>query len=135
MNHIALTGRLVRDPEIRHSKAGKIVYTFSLAVRRAMYLPDEQNTDFFECVSFGTTAEKLSKCDLKKGMLMLVEGEIRIESYTNRNGEKRNSTKAIVTKFELLDYKRPSVPQIPAESQTDDGVIPDYDDEDEVPFV
>ena len=105
MNKVILTGRLVREPEVRFSAAGKIVYIFALAVQRATQVKDQPTADFLDCVAFGTTGEQMQKCDLHKGMKLLVDGELRIESYTDKSGNKRLATKVVVYRFEMLETK------------------------------
>ena len=136
MNKIFLSGRLTRDPEIRRSEAGKTVFLFSLAVTRAMYMPDKQNTDFFDCVAFGLTAEQMQKTDLHKGSKILVEGETRIESYTNRNGEKKIKTQVAVFRYELLDSRKNPAQIVKETAQSfDDLGLADDDDDIDVPFL
>lgn len=41
MNKIILLGRLVKDPELRHTENGEKIYTkFTIAVQRNFRLPD-----------------------------------------------------------------------------------------------
>ena len=58
MNNVILSGRLTRDPEVRHSQNGneeKIVARYTLAVDR-IYSKENQ-ADFINCVEFGKLAE------------------------------------------------------------------------------
>lgn len=45
MNCIILSGRLVKDPEVRYTQSGKIVATFALAVNRP-FAKEEAEANF-----------------------------------------------------------------------------------------
>lgn len=88
MNKAILMGRLTRDPEIRYSNGPEqtAVGRFTLAVdRRGQRQGNQQNADFIPCVAFGKKAEFVEKYT-HKGTKVIVEGEIRTGSYTNREG-------------------------------------------------
>ena len=72
MNKIILMGRLTREPEMFGQKSK--VARFTLAVDRTY---GEDETDFFNCVSFGKQAEFVEKY-LKKGIKVLVTGKIDV---------------------------------------------------------
>lgn len=102
MNEIILSGRLVKDPEVRYTTTQKVVTQFSLAVSREVKSQDV-NADFFNCVAWGKTAELIGNT-LKKGSRILVTGRVQFRSYES-NGEKKYITEVIINKFEYLDKK------------------------------
>ena len=53
INLVVLTGRLVREPELKHSASGTAYCCFTIAVNRAF---DKEKTDFISCTAFGKTA-------------------------------------------------------------------------------
>ena len=81
-NLIVIEGRLTRDPELKATREGKSVCTFSVAVDRDRR---DGETDFFECVAFEKQAETHSKY-LKKGSRVLVQGRMQSRTYESRNG-------------------------------------------------
>lgn len=104
MNEIILSGRLVKDPEVRYTQTQKAVTLFSLAVSREV--KNEQgnyDADFFSCVAWGKTAELMGNT-LKKGARILLSGRVQIRNYES-NGERKYITEVIVNKFEYLDKK------------------------------
>ena len=104
MNEIILSGRLVKDPEVRYTQTQKVVTLFSLAVSREV--KNEQgnyDADFFSCVAWGKTAELMGNT-LKKGARILLSGRVQIRNYES-NGERKYITEVIVNKFEYLDKK------------------------------
>lgn len=94
MNKAILMGRMTRDPEIRYSNGPEqtAVGRFTLAVdRRGQRQGNQQNADFIPCVAFGKKAEFVEKYT-HKGTKVIVEGEIRTGSYTNRNDDQYGMT-------------------------------------------
>lgn len=141
MNNVILSGRLTRDPEVRHSQNGneeKIVARYTLAVDR-IYSKENQ-ADFINCVEFGKLAEFAEKY-FYKGIKLIVRGRIQTGSYTNRDGVKVYTTDIIVVSHEFAESKRSSEQNSNAPVSNDvpavgsDGFmnIPDGLDE-ELPF-
>lgn len=95
MNNVALTGRPTKDPEDFPG-----VTKFTLAVPRRK--PGE--TDFITCVSFGKTAEFVSKY-VKKGTLYAITGHIQTGSY-EKDGRKVYTTVVIIENVEFCERKK-----------------------------
>lgn len=142
MNNVILSGRLTRDPEVRHSQNGneeKVVARYTLAVDR-VYSKENQQADFINCVEFGKLAEFAEKY-FYKGIKLIVRGRIQTGSYTNRDGVKIYTTDIIVESHEFAESKRTSEQNSNAPISNDvpavgsDGFmnIPDGLDE-ELPF-
>ena len=142
MNNVILSGRLTRDPEVRHSQNGnedRIVARYTLAVDR-VYSKENQQADFINCVEFGKLAEFAEKY-FYKGIKLIVRGRIQTGSYTNRDGVKVYTTDIIVESHEFAESKRTSEQNSNAPISNDvpaigsDGFmnIPDGLDE-ELPF-
>lgn len=141
MNNVILSGRLTRDPEVRHSQNGneeKVVARYTLAVDR-IYSKENQ-ADFINCVEFGKLAEFAEKY-FHRGLKLIVRGRIQTGSYTNRDGVKVYTTDIIVESHEFAESKRTSEQNSNAPISNDvpavgsDGFmnIPDGLDE-ELPF-
>ena len=98
MNKVILMGRLTRDPEVRYSQGaqGTAVARYSLAVNRSYKRDGEPDADFINVVAFGNRGEFAGKY-FKKGMMVAVAGELRISSFTDKDGNKRWSTDVVVT--------------------------------------
>ncbi|HEY1243249.1 MAG TPA: single-stranded DNA-binding protein [Hyphomicrobiaceae bacterium] len=109
----AFIGRLGKDPELRHSQAGKPWLPLNIGVGEG------ESVQWITATAFNTKAEELAGT-LKKGMTLYVEGrDLRLDSYTTQAGEQRHGLKAIATKIELLGeigQRRPPKPKAPAES-------------------
>lgn len=104
MNKIILSGRLTGDPEIRNSTNGMVIARYSLAVARAYKREGEPETDFFNVVAFGKTAEFVEKY-LKKGMKILIEGHVQTGSYLNKDNLKVPTFTIIVDSHEFCESK------------------------------
>ena len=98
MNSVKLIGRLARDPEVRYTKTGKAMATFTIAVsRNAMTGPGQEQkefTDFIPVVVWGNVAE-MSGNSLAKGHRVFVEGRLAVRSYEGNDGQKRWVTEVV----------------------------------------
>ena len=106
MNKVQLIGRLTRDPELKYTQSTEpiAVTRFSVAVNRKYKRDGEPDADFFNCITFGKTAEFVSKY-FSKGKMMGVAGSIRNNSWTDNNGQKRISTEILVDEVEFCGGK------------------------------
>ena len=100
MNLVILKGRLSKDPDVRES-----VTRFGIAVQREFKNNEgKYDADFLNCVAFGKTAEFISKY-FQKGSQIIVTGRLQTGSYTNKDGNKINTTDVVVDKCEFCDSK------------------------------
>ena len=111
MNKIVITGRATADLELKQLNSGSSVVEFSVAVKRAFKNANgEYDSDFFNCVAFGKTAEIISRY-VKKGDMIGIDGRLQTRSYTNKEGRKINVTEIIVENFEFLQPKKQEDPK------------------------
>ena len=90
MNNVTISGRLTKDPEVRHNAGTNhktSVAKYTLAVRRPRAKNGQHTADFIRCTAFGPKAD-FAETYLAKGMKIEVSGNIRTGSYTNRQGQK-----------------------------------------------
>lgn len=91
LNSVCLMGRLVADPELRTTPSGVSVCSFRIAVDRNFQTKgQEKQTDFINIVAWRATAEFVSRY-FHKGSMVVIQGSIRTESYTDKEGNKRTS--------------------------------------------
>lgn len=102
MNKVILCGHLTRDVERKQSQSGTAYARVGIAVARP-FKKDE--TDFFNVVAFGKTAEFLGKW-FAKGSKLLLEGRIQSSSYENKEGVKVNAVDVVAEQIEFADSKR-----------------------------
>ena len=97
MNSVQILGNLARDPELRFTKTGRAVATFTVAATNT-YIDSATNetkeqTAFINCVAWGKTGEAVGNC--KKGERLLVNGRIQTRSYDTQDGQKRYVTEVV----------------------------------------
>lgn len=100
MNRVIFIGRVTKDPVIKANENTPIA-NFSLAIDRHNKQGEESQTDFPRITLFGKNAEHAQQY-VKKGQLVLVEGTVRTNSFTNKEGDKVYTTDFIADKFKIL---------------------------------
>ena len=132
LNKIILMGRLTRDPELRRTRSGTAVTSFSLAVDRDYKAQDgERETDFIDIVAWRSTAEFVSKY-FTKGRMAVVEGRLQVRDWTDKDGNKRSSTEVLADSVYFGDSKR-SESGTPADAGGGFHELPD-EERGETPF-
>lgn len=109
MNKVIISGRLTRDPDTRYSQSSEpiAITRISVAVNRRFKKDGEPDADFINCISFGKTAEFISKY-FQKGKMIGIVGNIRSNSWTDQSGQKRYSTDVYIEEVEFLESKSSS---------------------------
>lgn len=97
MNSVQILGNLARDPELRFTKTGRAVATFTVAATNT-YVDSSTNetkeqTAFINCVAWGNQGEAVGNC--KKGERLFVEGRLQTRSYDTQDGQKRYVTEVV----------------------------------------
>ena len=101
MNKIHLIGRVVHSPEVKTTKSGTKVCTFTLAVRRRFKdQSGEYQTDFFDVQAWRTLADLCEKY-LEKGKMALVSGSMQSRTY-EKDGVKRKVWELMADEVEFL---------------------------------
>lgn len=118
MNKIIITGRLVRNPELRKNESGSVNSKFTVAVQRPMAKEDKQDVDFLNCSVWGKAAENLCKYQ-SKGSLVAVEGEMRADNYTDEEGNTKTFTYIYANRIEYLGGKKEEETKEEVESESD----------------
>lgn len=122
-NKIIIVGNLGRDPELRYTPQGTAVCSFSVATneKRRDKTGDMQDvTTWFRVTLWGKQAENASKY-LTKGNPVYIEGRLRIEEWTDRDGQQRQSLEVNATDMQFLGSSRGS-----DDFQSDSGPGNDY---------
>lgn len=107
-NKIILVGNLGRDPELRYTPQGTPVCSFTVATNekrkdRAGEMQDF--TTWFRITLWGRQAETASQY-LTKGRPVYIEGRLRLEEYTDREGNKRQSLEVNATDIHFISSNR-----------------------------
>ncbi len=108
LNVAVLMGRLVADPELKHTPSDVAVTSFTIAVGRKFAKPgEERQTDFIDIVAWRNTAEFVSKY-FKKGQLIAIEGSIQTRTYQDKEGNKRKAFEVVANSVEFAESKKSS---------------------------
>ncbi len=93
-NHVELIGHLGRKPELRHTKSGTPVASFSVATNESWYDDErrlQERTDWHRIVAWGRLAGTLSE-NLDTGSQVHIMGALRTREWTDDAGVKRWTT-------------------------------------------
>ncbi|MBW2054036.1 MAG: single-stranded DNA-binding protein [Deltaproteobacteria bacterium] len=90
VNKVFLLGHLGRDPEIRYTKNGTAVTTFSMATSEKNKDGDEL-TEWHNIVTWARLAEICAEY-LSKGSQVFIEGSMKLKEWEGRDGNKRSRT-------------------------------------------
>jgi len=84
-----IAGNMGRDPQVRDTSNGKKVCSFSVAVNGRGKVDGrwQKTTEWYSVTCFGQTAEFIGEHGTK-GRTIICVGEVRINSYVNKNGDK-----------------------------------------------
>ena len=96
MNNVTLIGNISTDLELKQTTGGKAVCQFNLAVNGY-----GDKTDFIPVQVWNKQAESCAKY-LTKGKMVSVQGSIRTESYTDRNGVQRRAWRINANRVQFL---------------------------------
>jgi single-strand DNA-binding protein len=92
-NRIIIVGYLGRDAEVRYTPGGTPVCDFSIATterRKDRSGESSDITTWFRVALWGARGESLSQY-LTKGKQVFVDGRLRQEEYTDRDGNRRTN--------------------------------------------
>jgi len=111
-NKIILVGNLGRDPELRYTPQGTPVCSFTVATneKRKDKAGEMQDvTTWFRVTLWGRQAETASQY-LTKGRPIYVEGRLRIEEWTDRDGKQRYTLEVHATDMQFIGGGRADEP-------------------------
>lgn len=109
-NKITIVGYLGRDPELRYTPQGLALCKMSVATtekRKNAAGETEEHTTWFRVTAWGRQAE-LANEYLAKGRQVYVEGRLRLEEYTDREGQRRFSAEVSATDIQFLGHRTDS---------------------------
>lgn len=131
MNSVNLTGRLVRDPELRFTQSGVPVCSFTLAVDRGYKDANgERQADFIDIAVWRQQGENCASY-LSKGSLAGVTGKLQTRTYETQDGSKR---KAVAVVAEYVDFLTPKSATAQTVDPAGQGTEGPESDDDDLPF-
>jgi single-strand DNA-binding protein len=99
LNKVILIGNLGRDPEMRYTQNGDPIANFSLATNEVWNDRSgqrQERTEWHRVEVFGKQAQ-IAQDYLRKGRQVYVEGSIRYDEWTDKDGNRRNTTRIRVS--------------------------------------
>lgn len=105
INVVTLTGRLTATPELKQTKSGTYVTSFTIATD--FYNKGENVTSFIDCVAWRTTAEFLAKW-FSKGAEIGIVGRLQSRNYEDRNGNNRKAVEVVVSEVSFVGKREGS---------------------------
>ena len=106
-NKITIVGNLGRDPELRYTPQGAAVCSFSMATnekRRDKSGELQDITTWFKVTLWRNQAENAAKY-LTKGSPVYIEGRLRLEEWTDRDGNNRFTLDVQGTDMQFIGSK------------------------------
>jgi single-strand DNA-binding protein len=104
LNKVILMGRLVADPELRQTSNNISVCRFRIAVNRPYSKDGERVADFISISAWRQTAEFVHRY-FSKGKMIIVEGSLRNNDYTDNNGVKHYSMEVLADSVSFGESK------------------------------
>ena len=109
INKVIIVGNLGRNPENRYMPSGEQVTSIAVATTdrwRDKATGDmKEQTEWHRISFFGKLAEIAGQY-LKKGSQVYIEGRIRTNKYTDRDGVERYQTQIIADTMQMLGSKQ-----------------------------
>ena len=111
LNVAVLMGRLVADPELRHTANDVSVTSFTVAVDRSYVKAGaDRQADFIDVVAWRNTADFVCKY-FRKGQLIAVQGSIQTRTYTDKDGNKRKAVEVVAGNVHFAEGKKDPSPK------------------------
>lgn len=129
VNKVILVGTLGRDPELRRSN-NSAVTNISIATSESWKNKQgekQESTEWHNVVFFGKLAEVAGEW-LNKGMLVYIEGKLKTEKYTDKQGVEKYATKIHASDMKMMGGGSNN-----AKDQSNDQAAFDQSDDD-LPF-
>lgn len=103
MNHVLLTGRLTRDPELRKLASGKTVTQFGIATND--YRGGSEKSEYHTVVTWDRLAEICGQY-LGKGQLVSVAGRLQTRQWEDDAKQRHWRTEIVANSVEMLSGRK-----------------------------
>jgi single-strand DNA-binding protein len=103
-NKVILAGKLTRDPQLSYLPSNTPVCEFGMAINRkwkAQTGEMREDVTYVEIRAFGRQAETLNQY-MAKGRPILVEGQLRYDTWEGKDGQKRSKLYVVADSFQFL---------------------------------
>lgn len=142
LNNLSILGRVTKPLELRYLQNGTAVLNFDIA--NSVKVKDSEVTTFLRCVCYGRSAEVINQF-VSKGDRVLLQGELRQNSYQDSSGATKSYHFLQVNSFDFIESKNKEqaqaqqAPQMPRTQQTKEqkqraDFVKNIINDDEIPF-
>jgi len=135
INKATLVGRIGADPEIRSTRTGIHVASFSVATSRGK--GDDERTEWHRITAWDKLADIVDRY-VTKGRLVYIEGRLQTRKWQDKEGRDRWTTEIVARDLQLLDKKPGTVqdaePYQPPTTPTTAPAGPVAAEDDDLPF-
>lgn len=138
MNSYQAIGNLTRDPELKSIGSDAQVVNFGLAINGPKFkdkTTGELKTKplFLDCEAWGKTAEIIDQY-LQKGTKIGIEGELQMDTWEDKDGDKRSKIKVRVNKFHFVSKNEATPPAKATKGKKDQPSLVTVGSEADIPF-
>ena len=115
LNNLSILGRVTKPLELRYLQNGTAVLNFDIA--NSMKVRDsEPVVTYLRCVCYGRGAEVINQF-VGKGDRVLLQGELRQNSYKDSTGATKTYHYLQVNNFDFIEFKNKEQAQNPEATQ------------------
>ena len=119
LNNLSILGRVTKPLELRYLQNGTAVLNFDIA--NSMKAKDSDPVvTYLRCVCYGRGAEVINQF-VGKGDRVLLQGELRQNSYKDSTGATKTYHYLQVNNFDFIEYKNKEQAQNPEATQGKQG--------------
>ena len=107
-NKIIIQGHLTRNIEIRYTQSGSAIASTGIAAsRKFKSTSGEQKEEvlFIDLTFFGRSGE-IANQYLRKGSNILIDGRLKLDQWTDKDGNKKSKHSVAVETMQMLDTKK-----------------------------
>jgi len=129
VNKAIIVGFLGKDPEVRYTKGGTAVASFSVATSEKWTNKEgqkETKTEWHRIVAWGKLGEICGEY-LSKGKQVYIEGRLQTREWEDNDGNKKQTTEIVASTMTMLG-------QSGGGAQSGQTAGDDIDDDGEIPF-
>lgn len=99
-----IEGFVTHEPQLKKTKTGKSVCTFSIAVNHYSKSEEPPRVSFIEVETWEKTAEMCSN-NVTKGKRLMIIGNLRQDRWESEDGKSRSRIKIVGNEIRFLESK------------------------------
>jgi single-strand DNA-binding protein len=108
VNKVILLGNLGSDPEVRYLDSGSVVAKFNIATSEAYTTKGGERVEQTEWhkIELWDNLAKTAEQYLRKGNTVYIEGKIKTEQWTDKDGQQKSGIRIRATSMTLVGGRR-----------------------------